>query len=702
MMMVKKVERQIAGRTLSIETGKLAKQAAGAVVVHYGDTVVLGTVVWGKPREGMDFFPLFVDYREKTSAAGKFPGGFIKREGRPTTKEILTMRMIDRPIRPLFPKGFRNEVQIQTMVWSADLENDPDLLAMIAASAALSISELPFDGPIGAVRVGRVDDEFVINPSHSELEESSMEMVLGGNKNEVTMIEVKAGELSEDIIADGVEFGHKTVAEICEMISELASDCGKEKMQYESPDTTELVGLMENKIGQEYREARKIDGKQEQSAKVEELLDSIKEEFIPANGQEGQYTVELVRMAIDDFQEKVMRSQILDDGFRSGGRGMEEIRQLSGEVGVLPRTHGSAVFTRGETQAMMTVTLGSSGDKQVVDGLLKEEFHQKFMLHYNFPPFCVGECGRIMGPGRREIGHGALAEKSLSVVVPDVESFPYTIRLVSDILESNGSSSMASVCAGTLAMMDAGIPIRHPVAGISIGMIKSGDRYVLLTDILGKEDHFGDMDFKVAGTQKGITGIQLDLKMKGLPFNIIREALERARTARLEILQAMLSVINEPRDKMSPYAPQIISVEIPVDLIGKVIGPGGRDIKALQERTGTTIDIENDGTIYISTAGGEGDAYAAKEIIDLMTNPPKIGKIYHAKIVAVKDFGVFAEIAPGQEGMCHISELADHYVESVSDECKVGDEMDFKVIQIDAQGRVKLSRKAAILDEKDD
>ena len=697
--MVKKVERQIAGRTLSIETGKLAKQASGAVVVRYGDTVVLGTVVWGDPREGMDFFPLFVDYREKTSAAGKFPGGFIKREGRPTTKEILTMRMIDRPLRPLFPKGFRNEVQIQTMVWSADQENDPDILAMIAASAALSISDIPFQGPTGAVRIGRVDDKFIINPSHSELEDSQLEMVLCGINDGVNMIEVKSNELPEDVIAEAIELGHKTILDVCDMITELTNDCGKEKAVFESPDPSEIVKIVEQKIGDEYRQARKTPGKLERAQKTKELIKQVQAELLPED-TEPAYPAELVRAALEDFQENVLRSQLLHEGYRAGGRGMDQVREISGEVGVLPRTHGSAIFTRGETQAMVTVTLGSSGDKQVVDGLLKEEVHQKFMLHYNFPPFSVGETGRIMGPGRREIGHGALAEKSLQVVAPSVDDFPYTIRLVSDILESNGSSSMASVCGGTLALMDAGVPIKRPVAGISIGLVMDDDKKQLFTDILGEEDHYGDMDFKVAGTQKGITGIQLDLKRKFLTFDIIRETFDMAKKARLEILQSMLSVIAEPRTHLSPYAPQIITIQIPVDLIGKIIGPGGRDIKALQESTGTNIDIENDGTIYIACPDGEGDAAKAREIIELMTCPPTVGSLYNGKIVAIKDFGVFAEIAPGTEGMCHISELADHYVESVSDECNVGDEMQFKVIMIDPQGRIKLSRKAVLIDEK--
>ncbi|MBN2212374.1 MAG: polyribonucleotide nucleotidyltransferase [Sedimentisphaerales bacterium] len=688
--MIKKVERQIAGRLLSIETGKLAKQASGAVTIRYGDTVVLATAVSSQPREGIDFFPLQVDYREKTSAAGKFPGGFIKREGRPTTKEILTMRMIDRPLRPLFPKGFRDEVQIMTMVLSADQQNEPDILAMIGASAALCLSDIPFDGPTSAVRIGRINDQFVINPTHDEMKISTLELVLSGHKHAVNMIEVQARELPEEVIADAIEFGYKTIVEICDMIAELTTESGKEKYPFEIPDTDELVGMMEQKFTGDYIAARQINLKQQRENRFKELFEGFCAEVCPEGMENPPYTPELLRMAFEDFQEKVMRREILE-GRRAGGRPFDELRPISGEVNVLPRTHGSAIFTRGETQSLVTATLGTTRDEQIIDGL-KDEYSQKFMLHYNFPPFCVGETGRIAGPGRREIGHGALAEKSLAPVLPDIETFPYTIRLVSDILESNGSSSMASTCGGTLALMDAGVPIIRPVAGISIGMVSEGDRYVLLTDILGEEDHFGDMDFKVCGTQKGVTGIQLDLKKRGLEMSIIRESFTRARDARIKILQNMLSVISEPRPNISVYAPKLITIKIPVDMIGKVIGPGGRDIKAIQEKTGTVIEIEDDGTVFISCLGGD-NHLRAKEIIELMVEPVKVGKVYTGRVVAVKDFGAFIEIAPGQEGLCHISELANRYVASVSDVCKVGDEMPVKVIAVDEQGRIKLSHK---------
>ncbi len=698
MSMVKKVERQIAGRLLSIETGKLAKQASGAVTVRYGDTVILATVVTSEPREGIDFFPLQVDYREKTSAAGKFPGGFIKREGRPSQKEILTMRMIDRPLRPLFPKGFRNEVQIQTMVWSADQQNDPDILAMIGASAALCISEIPFDGPIGAVRVGRVNDQFVINPTHEEVEKSTLILTLGGNREMVNMIEVSAQELPEEVIEDAIRLGHKTIVEVCDMIRELATDCGKPKTEFISPDTAPVVAMLEERFGQRFRELRQAEiTKQERNEQMREMFDSFTEELC-SEGQEDQwqYQPEVIRMAIDDFQEKSNRDEILN-GNRTGGRGYRDIRELSCEVGFLPRTHGSSLFTRGETQALVTVTLGTAADVQIVDGMMPE-FSKRFMLHYNFPPFCVGEVRRIMGPGRREIGHGALAEKCLENVMPSLEDFPYTVKIDSDILESNGSSSMATVCAGTLALMDAGVPIKHPVAGISIGMVSDGDRYELLTDILGEEDHYGDMDFKVAGTQKGVTGIQLDLKARGLPFEIISKTFALTREARMDILKVMLSVIEKPRMVISIYAPKLLTMTIPVDLIGRVIGPGGRDIKRIQEETDSTIEIEDDGTVFISALNEDGHL-RAQEIIELMTKPVRVGSRFHGRIVSMKDFGVFVELAPGQEGLCHISELSNDYVKSVSDVCSMGDEMEFKVIAVDDQGRIKLSRKAVLQEE---
>ncbi len=701
-MTVCKVEKEIAGRTLSIETGKLAKQASGAVVVQYEDTMVLVAVVGADPRPGIDFFPLTVDYREKTAAAGKFPGGFMKREGRPTTKEILTMRMIDRPIRPLFPKGYFDEVQIQAMVLSADKENNPDVLAMIGASAALAISNIPFNCPLGAVRVGCVDDEFVIYPTHSQMENSSLELVLGGHADEVNMIEVAAHELSEDKVAEAIEAGHEVVKDVCAMISDLTAQAGQEKQVFESPDTSELVALLEEKVGDDYRQAKQISGKLDRYNKVKEIFEGFIASVCPedVDPKEHPYTPEMIRMGIEDFKEATIRALILDNK-RDGGRGYEEIRELSGEVTLLPRTHGSALFTRGETQAIVSCTLGTTSDEQTIDGLI-DEYGQRFMLHYNFPPFCVGEARRIMGPGRREIGHGALAEKSLAQVIPDKESFPYTVKLVSEILESNGSSSMASVCAGTLALMDAGVPIKHPVAGISIGMITRDDgSRVLITDILGEEDHYGDMDFKVAGTQKGITGVQLDLKASGISYECIRETFERAKVARMEILKTIVGVIDRPRKELSVYAPKITTIKIPVDMIGAVIGPGGREVKKIQESAGVKVEIEDDGTVLISCTGGNGHL-KAKEMIEMMTMPMEVGKTYSATVVSVKDFGAFLELAPGKEGLCHVSELSTEYIKSVADVCNIGDEMKVKIIAIDAQGRIKLSRKAVMREEDSD
>ena len=702
MTVINKVEREIAGRTLSIETGKLAKQASGAVMVRYGETVVLSTVVGAEPREGIDFFPLTVDYRERTSAAGKFPGGFMKREGRPSTKEVLTMRMIDRPIRPLFPKGYFNEVQLQSVVYSYDNHNEPDILAMIGSSAALAISHIPFQGPLGAVRVGCVDGELVINPTPAELEKSTLELVLGGHSDAVNMIEVAAKQMPEEKVLEAIKLGHEVIKELCEMINELAGICGKEKAPFDVPDTSELVALLEEKVGDEYRASKSLELKADRYNKAAELFDAFKAEIMPEDTPEDQwkYSPELVRMAIEDFEEKVVRDMILS-GNRSAGRAYDEIRALSGEVAILPRNHGSALFTRGETQSLMSCTLGTASDEQMVDGL-QDEYGQRFMLHYNFPPFCVGEARRIMGPGRREIGHGALAEKSLNQVIPNQEDFPYTIKLVSDILESNGSSSMATVCAGTLALMDAGVPILAPVAGISTGMVTADDgSYILLTDILGEEDHYGDMDFKIAGTTEGITGIQLDLKARGITMAQIGETFERGKTARMQILKVLDSIIEEPRPDTSEYAPKITTTQIPVDMIGTVIGPGGREIKKIQETTGTKVEIEEDGTVFISCVGGTGHQ-KAKDIINLMTQPMQVGKTYSGKVVSVKDFGAFIELAPGREGLCHVSELSTDYVKNVSDVCKVGDEFEVKVIAIDPQGRVKLSRKAVEAESKKD
>ncbi len=698
MFEVQKVSKEIGGRVLSIETGKIARQADGSVIVKYGDTYVLVTVVAAplSDEKEFDFFPLSVDYREKHSAAGKFPGGFFQRGGRPSTKEVLTSRMIDRHIRPLFPDGYRQEVQVIASVLSFDGENDPDVLVMIGASAALSISKIPFMGPVGACRIGRVDGNCVINPTVSQIEKGDLNVLIGGVKEAINMLEVSAKEVSENVVADAVSQGHKVVAEVCGLIDEFRSKAGVEKEAAVTETDENLYQKIREQVSSELYHRKSIKDKKERNLAVKELLDGVVTQYCePTEQAPAQYEKGLVKRTLLRIEEEIVRKMLLE-GKRPDGRAYDELRQITCEVGFLPRTHGSGLFTRGETQAIVTVTLGTIRDAQIVDGLL-EEYSQTFTLHYNFPPYAVGEVKPMRGPGRREIGHGSLAEKALEAIRPNEEDFAYTIRLVSDITESNGSSSMASICGGTLALMDAGVPIKRPVAGISIGMVSDGNgRYELLTDIIGEEDHFGDMDFKIAGTTEGITAIQLDIKARGLTHNIMIEAMERAKKTRLEILNLMMQTIEQPRKELSKYAPKLISIEIDPEFIGKVIGPGGKTIKGIQEQTGATIEIEEDGTIFISCFEGTGHL-EAKEIIEGMTQPPQVGKLYpKAKVVSVKDFGAFVEIAPGVEGLCHVSELAESYVKNVADVCKVGDIIPVKLIAIDEQGRLKLSRKAAI------
>jgi polyribonucleotide nucleotidyltransferase len=712
-----RVEREIGGRTLSIETGKIAKQADGAVVVQYGDTVVLVAAVTAPPRfEDIDFFPLSVEYREKQSAAGKFPGGFIKREGRPSTKEILTARQIDRPIRPLFPDGYFQEVQIIANVLSADLENDPDILAMIGASAALTISKIPFMGPTGACRLSRINGEFVINPTHKQVAEGDLNLLLGGRKEAINMIEVGAKELPEDVIAEAIATAQKTVIEVCELIEELREKVGVEKEIPPVEYDEQLEARITSQISDKLYELKQIPDKQQRNNAVKELFEQItagysSEEHSPDennldedspevhNDTNALYQKAMIKRILAKIEGQVIKKLLLS-GKRSDGRGYNDIRPISCEIGILPRNHGSALFTRGETQSLVSVTLGTIRDAQIIDGLL-EEYAQNFTLHYNFPPFAVGEVRPVRGVGRREIGHGALAEKALEAVRPPDDKFAYTVRIVSDITESNGSSSMASVCGGSLALMDAGVPMTKAVAGISIGLISDeSGRYELLTDIAGEEDHYGEMDFKVAGTVDGITAIQLDIKAEGLAHDIMIEALKRAKAARIKILEIMAQAIDKPRAELSIYAPKLVSIEIDPELIGKVIGPGGKMIKSIQEQTGTTIEVEEDGTIYISCLGGDGHL-RAREIIESITQPPEVGRIYEqAKVVSVKDFGVFVEIVPGVEGLCHISELSEGYVKNVEDVCKMGDLISVKLILIDDQGRLKLSRKAALVEMK--
>jgi len=620
----------------------------------------------------------------------------MKREGRPTTKEILTARQIDRPIRPLFPERYLQEVQIIAYVCSFDGKNEPDVLAMIGASAALTISKIPFLGPIAACRVGLVDGEFVINPTHKQIEQSSLDLLVGGRKEAINMIEVGASELTEDVVADAVRRGHTVVGQICEMLEELRQKAGAEKEIPLAEEDEQLFEQINSKIKDKLYELNQTPDKSKRSEAVKELFEQIIADYCDEQGSsEIKYSKAMVKRMLDKIQGQVVKKLLLE-GKRLDGRGFDKIREIDCQVGVLPRTHGSALFTRGQTQALVSLTLGTGRDSQIVDGLV-DEFSQDFMLHYNFPPFSVGDVRMIRGPGRREIGHGVLAERSLKWVRPSTEEFAYTIKINSDITESNGSSSMASVCGGSLALMDAGVPITKAVAGISIGMIRDENgRHRLLTDIIGDEDHYGEMDFKVAGTADGITAIQLDIKAEGLPHDILVEALQQAKAARLEILAIMDKAINRPRSSISEYAPKLVSFRIDPEYIGKIIGPGGKIIKSIQEKTESTIEIEDDGTICVSCLGGDGHL-KAKEIIESIVQPPQVGRIYaDSKVTAIKDFGVFVEIIPGVEGLCHVSELSDKYIKNVADIFKVGDPIEVKLLLIDDQGRLKLSRKAAL------
>ena len=699
-MAIHTVETEIGGRILKIETGKVAKQAAGAVVVTYGETMLLASVVTGEPRPGIDFFPLQVDYREKMYAAGKFPGGFFKREARPSQKEILTMRLTDRPIRPLFPEGYKNEVQIQTMVLSSDQENDPDILCMLGASAALAVSPLPFLGPTGSTRVGRVDGKFIVNPTMEQRAASDIEIIVAAHADAVNMIEAAALEAKEDVIAEAIAVGFEACQKVVALINELVEKVGVDRMSTESRRDPSLGGRVRQLCEQhDIRGARCKEMKADRYAAVKEVKEKVVADLIPDEDADLPYTRLDVYDEIDKVEERLFHEAVMTTDRRSDGRGPTDIRDISAEVGFAPRAHGSALFTRGETQALVVTTLGTKRDEQFIDDLV-EEYNKKFTLHYNFPPFCTGEVRRIGAVSRREIGHGSLAERSLQAVLPTPEKFPYTVRLVSEIMESNGSSSMASVCGGTLALMDAGVPIRHPVAGISIGMVHD-DRggYKLITDILGEEDHFGDMDFKVAGTQHGITAIQLDLKARSITQEQILAALKLAQEARMHILKQMLTCIRQPRKEISQYAPRLLTIQVDVDKIGKIIGPGGKGIKALEADTGARVDIDDTGLVHISCIDAKG-AQAAYDIIEQISEGVKVGRIYRGRVTSIKDFGAFIEVTPGLDGLCHISELSDGYVQKVSDVCRVGDEMNVKVILVDETGRIKLSRKQVLLEEK--
>ncbi len=689
------VERTIGGKLISIETGRLAKQASGAVVVRVGDTMTLVATVSAPGREGLDFFPLTVDYREKVYAAGKFPGGFIKREGRPTTKEILTSRLIDRPIRPLFPESFRDEVQIQAGPISADRQNDPDVPSMIGASASLVLSRVPFLGPIGAMRIARVDGKFIALPTATEMVDSDLDLVVASTSKTIVMIEGFGQELPEPEMHEAIMEAHRLNQEVIALQNDMLGALGLPP--YEAPviPADPLRQTLYERYGSELRSIKQIHLKADRNNATKELLKKAQAELCPEPPTEGAPTAAQLKGAFYGMEERVVRELILD-GKRPDGRGPKDLRPIHCEVGLLPCAHGSAIFQRGETQALVTTVLGTGADEQRVDGLA-DEFSKKFMLDYNMPPFAVGEVRPIRGPGRREIGHGALAERSVAPILPTPNEFPYTIRVISDILESNGSSSMASVCGATLSLMDAGVPINDPVGGISIGLVQddASGRHVLLTDIIGDEDHFGDMDFKVAGTQRGVTGIQLDLKNLGITGEIVRETLDQAHEARLEILRAMLRSIKRPREEISAQAPRLIQIQINPDKIGLLIGPGGKTIRRLQEDTGVKIDVEDSGIVTIASASAEG-AEAARDRIQAMTEGVQVGKIYEGRVSSIKDFGAFVEILPGKDGLVHISELSDGYVSSVNDICRVGDVMLVKVILVDDQDRVKLSRKAAL------
>ncbi len=689
------VEKQIAGRVLKITTGEIAKQASGAVLIQYGETAMLVAAQTGPSRPGIDFFPLTVDYRERYSAAGKFPGGFLKREGRPSTNEILTARLTDRPLRPLFPKSCKNEVEVMTNVLSSDGENNPDVISINGASAALSIAPVPFQGPIGAVRVGMIDGELILFPTVAQVEEGDLDLVVAGNRDSILMIEGFGRQIPEEPMADALMFAHRAIADLCDLQDELVRAVDKEPFEWEEPGENPFLDIVRDEAGAALKEAIQITKKQERSEACAKVGDELIKKYFPGEETEDSQgrTLAQLKDALYQVGNKIRRELTLG-GKRLDGREPTELRKVSSRVGLIPRVHGSALFTRGETQSLATLTLGTVRDQQRVENLFGES-KKRFMLDYNFPSYSVGECRPIRGPGRREIGHGALAERSVQWVLPPEESFPYTIRIISDITESNGSSSMASVCNATLALMDAGVPIRQPVAGISIGLVQEGSDYVLLTDIIGDEDHFGDMDFKIAGTQKGITGIQLDLKIGGINEEIIRKTLDQARKARLELLKSMLSEIRRPRKDISKLAPRIETIKIDPEKIGLLIGPGGKTIRALQEETDTQIDISEEGVVTIAASFGA-NAEDAKARIEAMTEDVKVGRVYTGKVIAIKDFGAFVEIAPGKDGLCHISELSDGFVKNVEDVCKIGDKLEVKVIAVDEQNRVKLSRKAML------
>jgi len=693
--MIVKKEVEIGGKIFSVETGRYARQANGAVMVRYGDTMVLVSAVASEAvKEDQDFFPLQVEYREKTSAAGKFPGGFIKREGRPTEKEILSSRLIDRPIRPLFPEKFMNETQVIAFVVSYDGLNDADVLAAIGASAALTISDIPFDGPIAEVRVGRVDGKLIINPTHTEIEQSDLELVVAGTSDSIIMVEGESKELSEEDLLSALKFAQQEITKLVQLQIELKNEVGKTKWEIaEKKVDEELKKDVLELSGEKFKEiVHSVLAKEERSSQNKKLYEEV---FVSLSEKYPEQE-KAISTILHDLEKELMRERILSEGIRLDGRNTTQIRPIAVELGILPRTHGSALFTRGETQSLTTVTLGTKNDEQIIDGL-REEYTKRFMLHYNFPPFSVGEVGRMTGVGRREIGHGNLAERALRMVFPGEEIFPYTVRVISDILESNGSSSMATVCAGSLAMMDAGIGIKNSVAGIAMGLVKEDNRYAVLSDILGNEDHLGDMDFKVAGTSNGITAFQMDIKIQGISYEIMEKALQQAREGRMHILGIMDQALGKPREQLSEFAPRLISMKIDTDQIGLVIGPGGKTIQGMQRLFGVEINIEEDGTVNIASPNKE-NAVKCKEYIKKMTATPEVGETYEGVVTKLMDFGAFVEILPGKEGLLHISQIDNKRVEKVSDYFKVGDKVNVKLLKIE-NGKLSLSRKELLKDD---
>ncbi|MGA2900202.1 MAG: polyribonucleotide nucleotidyltransferase [Candidatus Acidiferrales bacterium] len=695
--MFEKVSLEVGGRTLTFETGKIARQAHGAVVARYGDSVVLATACMDNKATEKDFLPLTVDYREYTYSAGKIPGGFFKREGRPSEREILTSRLTDRPLRPLFPEGWSNETQIVAMVLSADSENDPDVIAVTAASAALFISKIPFEKPIAAVRIGLIEGKLVVNPTVAEQKTSQMNLIVAGSDEAIVMVESGALEVSEEVVADALEFAHAEIRKIVAAIRELHSRVKPQKVAVVPPAFDEaMYKQMQQQYGEKLRDA--VDTQKHPKSESYSLVDGIKAEIIKAIPEDDAEKRKLAYRAFERLREKIFRDDMIGRHRRPDARAFDQIRQITCEVGVLPRAHGSALFTRGETQALATATLGTKEDRQRLDLLFEEETFKRFMLHYNFPPFSVGEVKFLRGPGRREIGHGALAERAIANLLPPEADFPYAVRVVSDILESNGSSSMATVCGASLALMDAGVPLKAACAGIAMGLVVEGDKYAILTDIAGAEDHYGDMDFKVAGTRQGITALQMDIKVSGVSIAMMREALAQARKARLQILDNMDGTISTGRAEISTYAPHLFMLSIPTDKIRDLIGPGGKKIRGIIEATGVKIDVMDDGKVHVFASGGKSAEEALKMIRDV-TATAEMGKTYLGTVVRIAEFGAFVEIFPGTDGLLHISEIAEARIRAVRDELKEGDQILVKVLAIEGN-KIRLSRKAVLRDQK--